>query len=109
MIERGERENLKPITLKKERISLPNVIKHYEENELVDYYAVVEKDLRALQVMSKKYRYIAPYTKELEDFLGSLSERQNQSQQQQQFWSIMNQQQSNMYFDEPSYIINENN
>lgn len=105
MIERGERENLKPIPPKKERISLPNVIKHYEENELVDYYSVVEKDLRALQVMSKRYRYIAPYTKELEEFLGSLSERQNKINQQQQFWSIMGQQ---PFIEEPSYMINGN-
>ncbi|KAG2386776.1 hypothetical protein C9374_002520 [Naegleria lovaniensis] len=69
MIDRGERENLRPVIIKKERITIPNIVKQYHENELIDYYAVVAKDLRALQVLSKRYRYVAPHTKELEEFL----------------------------------------
>ncbi|KAF0975657.1 hypothetical protein FDP41_004984 [Naegleria fowleri] len=79
MIDRGERENLRPVVIKKERITIPNIVKQYQENELIDYYAVVAKDLRALQVLSKRYRYVAPHTKELEEFL---SRRNNEYSEQ---------------------------
>ncbi|KAL9646222.1 hypothetical protein ABK040_008095 [Willaertia magna] len=61
-IDRGERENLQLMKVPSISVS-PNI------NEPIDYFVIISKDLRALQVLSKRYRYIAPFMKEIDELL----------------------------------------
>ena len=64
MIDRGERENLRPLP----KIDTPNNV---ENMEVIDYYSIVARDLQVLRRLSKCYRYIRPYTLEVEAFINT--------------------------------------
>ena len=72
MIDRGERQNNRPVP----RGFGDNIdaiiskdVPLFSESEVIDYYTIVAKDLRALQILSKRYRYLGRYTNELSEFL----------------------------------------
>ena len=73
MIERGERENYRPcpkIVNREVKLDGIDLDQYYT---VVDYYSVVAKDLRGLHVLRKRYRYIAKYVTDLEEFLAKRS------------------------------------
>ncbi|KAL9642982.1 hypothetical protein ABK040_010674 [Willaertia magna] len=61
-IDAGERENLQPS-------KVPSISTYPNTQEPIDYFVIVGKDLRALQFLSKRFRFVARYTTEIDEFL----------------------------------------